>query len=186
MPRTDDPRLLAPQCRDLTPVIAVHENPWFIVRRRGDFYTTEYNATGVVILPVIDKHSILMVRVKRPVIADDPLELPAGGIKKNEAPPAAAAREFAEETGIEIEDTSRFIAQAPFSNSPNRVPTLIHIFRISLTQAEYDSRGSHDDEVVNVECYRFKDLKKMLVQGTIYIGVPAAVIGRHLLEECII
>ena len=113
------------------------------------------------ILPIIDNHSVLMVRVKRPVIVDNTLELPAGGAKKNEAPLDAAAREFAEETGIEIENKGRFINEAPISGSPNRVPTLIHIFQITLTQAEYDSRRSHDDEIVNVVCYRFEELKKI-------------------------
>jgi len=44
---------------------------------------------------------------------------------------------------------------------------LIHIFQITLTQAEYDSRRSHDDEIVNVVCYRFEELKKILIQGKI-------------------
>ena len=184
--RIDDPRLSAPQCPLLTPVSTVHINKWFVVRDRGGYFTVEYKQPQVIILPIIDNHSILMVRVKRPVIADNTLELPAGGAKKNEAPIDAAVREFAEETGIEIENKSRFIPEAPFSVSPNRVPTLIHIFQITLTQAEYDSRRSHDDEIVNVVCYRFEEMKKMLVQGKIYISVPAAIIGRYLLKECII
>ncbi|MBI4619822.1 MAG: NUDIX domain-containing protein [Desulfobacterales bacterium] len=182
--RIDDPRLSDPQCVSLTPVRTVHINPWFVVQDRGGYFTVEYKQPQVIILPIIDNHSILMVRVKRPVIADSTLELPAGSVKRNEPPLAAAAREFAEETGIEIEDTRRFIVEAPISNSPNRTPTLTYIYHIVLSQAEYDFRSQHDDEIESVGCYRFKELKRMLISGKIYVSVPAAVIGRYLLQKC--
>ena len=54
-----------------------------------------------------------MVRVRRPVIADNTLELPAGGVRMDESPIEAACRELSEETGIEISDLNRFDAQAP-------------------------------------------------------------------------
>jgi len=182
--RIDDPRLSAPQCVSLTPVRTVHINPWFVVQDRGGYFTIEYKQPQVIILPIIDNHSILMVRVKRPVIADSTLELPAGSVKRNETPLAAAAREFAEETGIEIEDTRRFMAKAPISSSPNRTPTLIYIYQIFLSQAEYDYRNTHDDEIESVGCYRFEELKKMLIHGEIYVSVPMAVIGSYLLKKC--
>lgn len=182
--RINDPRLLEPQCVSLTPVKTVHKNKWFAVRDRGGYFTVEYEQPQVIILPIIDNHSILMVKVKRPVIADSTLELPAGDVKKNEEPLAAAAREFAEETGIEIKDTRRFMAKTPISSSPNRVPTLIHIYHILLSQAEYDYRSTHDDEIESVGCYRFEELKKMLIHGEIYVSAPMAIIGRYLLKKC--
>lgn len=133
--RIDDPRLSAPLnvFRLHQPVRTVHINPWFVVRDRGGYFPTEYKQPQVIILPIIDNHSILMIRVKRPVIADSTLELPAGSVKRNEPPLTAAAREFAEETGIEIEDTRRFMAKAPISSSPNRTPTLMYIYQIFLS-----------------------------------------------------
>jgi len=96
MPEIDDPRLFTPQCSSLTPVETVHENPWFTVRNRGGYFTTEYEFPQVVILPVVESHSIVMVRVKRPVINDVSLELPAGSVNENESPVHGAARKLAQ------------------------------------------------------------------------------------------
>jgi len=113
----NDPRLISPQCFSLTPIETVHENPWFVVRNRGGYFTTEYKQPQVIILPIVDNNSIVMVRVKRPVIADIALELPAGSTKEHETPIRAAARELAEETGIEINGLERFEMLSPVSNS---------------------------------------------------------------------
>ena len=51
-----------------------------------------------------------MVRVKRPVIKDTPLELPAGSIDKDENVAAGAARELLEETGIQVTSLDEFKA----------------------------------------------------------------------------
>ncbi|MCL4415650.1 MAG: NUDIX hydrolase [Actinobacteria bacterium] len=181
--KTDDPRLYKPQCLSLTPVRDLHINKWFVVRDRGGYFTVEYKHHQVIILPIVDDRSILIVRVKRPVIADITWELPAGSVKENEKPITGAAREFAEETGIKIQDEERFLALPPISNSPNRNPNLVSIYEISLSQAEYDSRDKHDDEVERVECYEFNEIKEMLISGQIYVGVPVAVIGRYLLQK---
>jgi len=181
-PKIDDQRLISPQCSSLTPVETLHENPWFAVRNRGGYFTTEYKQSQVIILPIIDNHSILMVRVKRPVIADTSLELPAGSVKTNESPLAAAVREFVEETGIEIVDRERFIPKVPVSSSPNRSPTLLYIYQISVSQTEYAMRNPHDDEIERVECFRFEEVQRLIVEGDIYISVPMAVIGRYFLE----
>ena len=181
--RIDDPRLSSPQCISLTPVCNIHSNEWFSVCNRGSYYTVEYKHPQVIVLPVIGQHSVLMVRVKRPVIADITLELPAGSVKSSEMPLEAVAREFTEETGIKIGDPGRFIAEPPIANSPNRNPALIHIYRIFLSQKEYENRASHDDEIESVECYRYKEVKQMLAKGEIYVSAPVAVIGRFLLQK---
>lgn len=181
--RVDDPRLISPQCDSLMPVGTVHENPWFFVKNRGGYFTVEYKNPQVIILPIIENRSILMVRAKRPVIDDSSLELPAGSVKRHESPVSAAARELLEETGIKIENLDRFILKKPLSNSPNRSPILLHIFQISLLHKEFESRKFHDDEIEQVECLRFEDTKRMIVEGEIYVSVPMAIIGRFFLEN---
>ena len=133
-------------------------------------------------MPVVDRDSIVMVKVKRPVIAHAPLELPAGGAKKDETPRAAAARELAEETGITIANLKRFRDLPPFSNSPNRNPNLTCIFQVDLTRREFENRTKHDEEIEEVKLFGFDEIRKMLTGGEIYVAVPAAVISRHLLE----
>lgn len=183
MPSTNDPRLTTVQCHDLTPVVTVHENPWFTVIRRGDFYTTEYSAADVIILPVVDQRAVVMVRVKRPVIADVTLELPAGSTKEDESPLQAAARELAEETGIEITDLKRFAALSPIAGSPNRNPNLLNIFTVDITIEEYERKNPHDDEIAAVELFDLEDVSKLLCHGDIYVAVPVAVISRYIISR---
>ncbi|MGP8321249.1 MAG: NUDIX domain-containing protein [Methanosarcinaceae archaeon] len=179
----EDPRLFSPQCEELTPVETVHENPWFSVRNRGGYYTIEYRQSQVIVLPIVDDESVVMVRVTRPVIADSPLELPAGNSKAHESPVEAAAREFAEETGIRIDDLTRFEVVPPLSNSPNRHPMLLHIYQILITKKEFELRQSHDHEIEEVLCCRFEDVCEMILTGEIYISVPVALIGRYFMSH---
>jgi 8-oxo-dGTP pyrophosphatase MutT (NUDIX family) len=183
MPNADDPRLTGPQCRDLTPVLTVHENPWFTVRKRGDFYTTEYRTADVAVLPVVDHESVVMVRVRRPVIEDVPLELPAGSARGNEPPVRAAARELREETGIGVEDSNRFLPLPPLAGSPNRNPNLLHLFTVDISIEEFEKRNAHDDEITAVELFTFEEVSRLLCNGDIYVALPVAVISRYIISR---
>lgn len=131
-------------------------------------------------MPIVENHSVVMVRVKRPVIADNPLELPAGGARENESPVEAAARELAEETGIEIEDLKRFEMLPPVATSPNRYPVLPYIYQGHIVREEYESRKHHDSEVVGIECIGFEEVRTMIALGEIYVSLPIAIISRFL------
>jgi ADP-ribose pyrophosphatase len=179
---TDDSRLLKARCIGLLPVETIHHNSWFDVRNRGGYFTTEYHQPQVVVLPVVDEQAVVMVRVKRPVLDDATLELPAGGIRPNETPREGAVRELHEETGIQI-GAQRLLPLTPLSNSPNRNPNLIHIFQAGITLNEYDQRGGFDDEIDDVALYRLDELRKMILDGKIFVGVPLAVLGRFLLAR---
>ena len=184
MPLPDDPRLFGPQCPDLTPVVTVHENPWFTVKNRGGFYTTEPRAPQVVVLPVIENRAILLVKVKRPVISDVPWELPAGGMESiDDSSVCAAVRELAEETGVLISDLSRFSSLPAIAGSPNRDPCLIHIYQIELRLDEFDNRELHDEEIECVEIFSFETIREMLIHGDIYIALPVGVLSRFLLSS---
>jgi 8-oxo-dGTP pyrophosphatase MutT (NUDIX family) len=177
-----DARLTEAVCPELSPVEVLHENAWFTVRRRGPYFTTEYNMPQVIVLPVVDNEAIVMVRAKRPVLNDITLELPAGGAEVGEAPAAVAARELAEETGIEISGLSRLVPMPPLAASPNRMPRLLYVFRINLLRREFDERRPHDDEIDSVELVPFTEAVKLMTSGGIYVAVPIAVISMYLLE----
>lgn len=178
----NDPRLVAPQCTNLHPVRTVHQNPWFSVRNRGGYYTTEYAQPQVIVLPVVNNRAVVLVRVKRPVIMESTLELPAGGAKAEESPRQGAARELSEETGIQA-PAERFREMLPIANSPNRNPQLIHIFQVDLQQQEYDRRGAHDHEIDEVVLYNFEEIAAKIFKGEIFVGVPLAILSRFLLEH---
>ena len=181
--KADDPRLFFPQCTSLTPVETIHENPWFVVRNRGGYFTTEYRHYQVIILPIVADHSIVMVRVRRPVIDDTVLELPAGNAKEGESPLQTAVREFYEETGIKIDDIRRFRALPPVCSSPNRNPKLLHVYQVCISENEFVSRQPHDKEIIDVMKMSFKEATEMISRGQIYVSIPMAVIGRYLFER---
>ena len=178
-----DSRLSEVACENLQPVIKVHENDWFEVNNRGGYFTVEYPYSHVIVLPIVDEKHILMVRAKRPVINDSSLELPAGCAEKGEKPVVAASRELAEETGIIIGNYDRFIPMPPLAVAPNRVPKLIYVFRVDLSQQEYEERLPHDHEIESVECVSFMEAVNMISKGEIYVTVPVAVIGTFLLSK---
>src|SRR5208283_3547094 len=139
----------------------------------------------VLILPVLDNRAIVMVRVYRPLIADNTLELPAGGANENELPVEAAAREFREETGIFIDDINRFEMLPPLIHMP-RSPILPYVFQIHLTQQEYDQRKDHDHEILGVEFFSYDEILQKIERGEIYVGLQIAIMARFLLQHQII
>jgi 8-oxo-dGTP pyrophosphatase MutT (NUDIX family) len=177
-----DQRLTSIACPDLLPVTTVHENKWFAVRNRGGYFTTEFHLAQVIVLPVVEDAGFVMIRLKRPVIGDTTLELPAGAIERGESPVAGAAREFTEETGIRV-SVSRLRAMPPMSVSPNRMPNLIYIFRVNLTRAEFDQRGSHDEEIESVHYVPVEEAVRLVVEGGLYLALPVAVIASYLFAQ---
>ena len=177
-----DARLTSVACPGLAPVTTLHENAWFTVRDRGGYFTTEYHLPQVIVLPVVEDAAIVMIRVKRPVIGDTTLELPAGAIEHGETPVAGAAREFAEETGIAVPE-ARFRAMAPMSTSPNRMPKLIYVFRVDLSRQEFERRKPHDSEVESVHCVPLGEVMELITGGGIYVALPVAVIASYLFSR---
>lgn len=179
-----DPRLSASVCvAELGEGQEMHRNPWFEVRNRSGYYTVEFTARQSVILPVVDGDAVVMVRVKRPVIGDTPLELPAGGAEAGEAAVETVRRELAEETGIAVADVARFHREIPIAGLPNRDPRLIDVWRVDLSRDEFDRRNPHDHEVTGVELFSRAQVRDLIRRGVIYIALPLAVIQRWLLEE---
>ena len=178
-----DKRLTSVACPDLSPVTTLHENEWFAVRNRGGYYTTEFHLPQVIVLPIVENAGIVMIRVRRPVIGDTTLELPAGAIEADEAPVAGALREFAEETGIAVTDSGRLKPMPPMSTSPNRMPHLVYVFRIDLSREEFEQRKPHDQEVESVHCVPFDEVVRLILQGGIYITLPVAVIAGYLFSR---
>ena len=178
-----DPRLSTLACPELVPVETLHENPWYSVRNRGGFFTVEYRLRRIVVLPVVNQDSIAMVRVKRPVINDTPLELPAGALEKDEDAATGAARELLEETGIKVTNLDRFISMAPISVSSTRNPNLSYIFKVDISEKEYVNRQPHDDEIYSVERFAINDLAKKMASGEIYVSLALAVLGIFLVSR---
>jgi 8-oxo-dGTP pyrophosphatase MutT (NUDIX family) len=177
----DDSRMVIPQCHALQPVSVEYKNEWFCVKKRGSYYTIETEYPQVCILPIVDNHSIVLVCVKRPVIIDNPLEIPGGSMKRSETPVDAAARELREETGIDIQNLLRFQMIFPLSHSSTRKPTFEYIYQLHVSQEEFNDREPFDEEIVSVECIPFDIVKDKIIGGEIYVGLSVAILSRFLL-----
>jgi 8-oxo-dGTP pyrophosphatase MutT (NUDIX family) len=177
-----DQRLSSPNLQ-LSPVVELHKNDYFSVFDRGSFYTVEPSFIPVVVLPVLNHENFILVRVKRPVIQDSPLEFPSGGVDSNETPEHAALRELREETGIQIYDTNRLKILPPLSSSPNRNPFLIYCYSVDITTQEWEFRKEFDQEIECVEKFSKNEIIQKIISGEMYITLHIALISNFILTQ---
>jgi len=80
------------------------------------------------IIPMIDRHTVILLRQYRHAIGSDIWEIPAGTLEKNETPDACAKRELIEETGYlgtQWENLGKIIPVPGYSDE------IIHVFLAS-------------------------------------------------------
>lgn len=84
-------------------------------RRTGGTMTREVvvPADAVVILPMLDDDTVVLIRNERFAVGQTLWELPAGTIEPGEATALCAGRELLEETGYEASEISRLIEFYP-------------------------------------------------------------------------
>jgi ADP-ribose pyrophosphatase len=101
---------------------------------------------GVVLLPLLDDDTILMVRNYRVTLQQWLRELPAGTLEPPESPRDCAARELREETGY---DASRIEPFIEFHTAPGFCNELLRVFLArDLTHVGQDLQS---DECMTVE-----------------------------------
>jgi 8-oxo-dGTP pyrophosphatase MutT (NUDIX family) len=160
----------------------VYQNPWFQIKSRDGYFSLEYGQPQVVVLVLVGEE-VLLVRVRRPLVDDEPWELPAGGSHPGESPLAAARRELHEETGILIEESERFEPLPMISEMPNRSPELLICFQVRITPEEFARREEHDKEITELRLWGSEALKQAIRSGEFYLAAPTAILARHLLLQ---
>ena len=143
----------------------------------------EYHEKQVVLLPILEDHSIIMPKVKRHILGGATWELPAGGIRDEETIEDGALRELREETGISITDISRLNEESTLIVSQNRLPMFPTIFSIDVDLDEFEQRNPHDHEVESVRSFTFDEIKELITTGQILTSITISVIARFLLSK---
>ena len=156
---------------------------WFSILENNGFLTLQYHNDQVVILPIVDFNSIILVKVHRPVIGTSTWELPAGGIEIGETAEEGALRELKEETGISMNNKKRIKPMNTLIVSPTRMPMFPNLFSIKITKQEYEHRQSHDDEIEEVGLFSFDEIRQKILSEEIFVSLPLAILSRFLLSQ---
>jgi ADP-ribose diphosphatase len=70
-------------------------------------------ANAVVVLPMLDEQTVVLIRNERFAVGQTLWELPAGTLERGEDPAVCAGRELEEETGYRAEEITRLIEFYP-------------------------------------------------------------------------
>lgn len=131
---------------------------------------------AVVILPVFEDGSLLLIRNHRWQIGHPLLELPAGTRDGAEDPIACAHRELIEETGYRAET---LVAGGPFYGAPGCTTEVMYPFLArGLTHV---GQRLEADERIEVVRMRVDGARRALLDGTVADGKTLAILGRYLL-----
>jgi len=136
---------------------------------RGDRLDAEIirHPGSVVLVPVTDRGEVMLVRQYRPAIGRSAWELPAGSLKRGEAPESAAARECHEETGL---IPSAVVRLGAFFPTPGYCDEEMHFYRATgLRTPGPDDPAAVQDEDEDIEARPFSRdaIRAMIASGEI-------------------
>jgi ADP-ribose pyrophosphatase len=122
----------------------VHEMQ--LVGRDGNTYSREVirHPGAVVLLPLLDRDTVVLIENHRPSVGQTLLELPAGTREPDESPEQTAARELVEETGYRA---GHLTTLHEFFSAPGICDELMHLYVArDLTQGEHDREATENIE----------------------------------------
>ncbi len=123
-------------------------------------YIQHSGAVGIV--PVLEDGRILLVRQYRNALDRETLEIPAGGINKDEQSVTAALRELEEETGYKSSNVEHLISIVTAVAFCDEVVEIYTAKNLTKTQQHLDP-----DEYIEVEAYTTDELCEMIYSGKI-------------------
>ena len=111
------------------------KSPWFSIHEgeyksfEGQTYLSLERQPGAICMVLNKNLDLVLVKQERPPLNRYTLEMPAGGIEKNEKPKEAAIREVLEETGFTCEN---LLYVTPLRVMINREDVVEHFFIVVL------------------------------------------------------
>lgn len=125
-----------------------------VVRHRG----------SVVLIPMPDTDSVILVRQYRHAIGRHVWELPAGSLDPGEAADAAALRECHEEIGLLATDAERIASLYP---SPGYTTEVMHFYRLTGLHAPGHDAEQDEDEHLEPRTFTLGEMREAVARGEI-------------------
>lgn len=125
-----------------------------IVRHRG----------SVVLIPMPDAESVILIRQYRPAIGQHVWELPAGSLDPGEEADAAALRECHEEIGQLATSVQRIASLYP---SPGYTTEVMHFYVMSGLYTPEHSAEQDEDEHLEPRRFTLEELRGLVARGEI-------------------
>ncbi|MGI9470836.1 MAG: NUDIX hydrolase [Rubripirellula sp.] len=99
---------------------------------------------AVVLLPLVDSDTVVLIENQRPTVGETLLELPAGTREPDELPETTAARELLEETGYHA---GQFKKIHEFFSAPGICDELMHLYvATELTEGQHAREATEQIE----------------------------------------
>ncbi len=118
---------------------------------------------AVAVLPLHDDGTVTLVRQYRAPIDALLLEIPAGVRDVEEEPTeVTAARELAEEVGLEAETYEHLVA---FHNAPGMSDEIVHVYLATGLREIDSSAQGPEEEAMSIEWHHLDDLAAMIADG---------------------
>ncbi|KKU26433.1 MAG: NUDIX hydrolase [Candidatus Magasanikbacteria bacterium GW2011_GWA2_46_17] len=156
----------------------IHSNPWYAYKHdkyvlpngvESDYYYLETHGNAMVV-PVLDDGRLVLVAQYR-YLGDKPsVEFPCGGVKSDESPMKAAARELLEETGYVSEE---LIKAGTFEGLNGLARDTSHLFVAMEIEKKRDP-SPESTEILEVILRRPDELDDMIKRGEIWDGQTLA------------
>ena len=114
----------------------------------------------VAIVAMDAEDNVILVRQFRHAVAQELLEIPAGGIEPGEEPLQSALRELEEEIGY---TAGRMERLGGFYSSPGYSTEFLHLFL--ATELEPGGSRAHEDEIIEVVPIPLKQVHRLITSG---------------------
>jgi ADP-ribose pyrophosphatase len=125
-------------------------------------YTHYHSSDVVLIVPFLDKKTLVMIKQYRYPLDKVLLEFPAGHVEKGESPLATAKRELSEETGYSAKRIEQVYAYHPSVSKSRQV---VHVFRATGLVKGATNHDSTED--ISVKKVAVSDLRGMIAKGRV-------------------
>jgi ADP-ribose pyrophosphatase len=117
---------------------------------------------AVLIVPILDDDSMILIRQFRPVINKYIWEFPAGTLEEKETPLICAKRELVEEVGYKANKLKKIAEIFP---APGYTTEKIIIYK--ATKLKKVKKKSMEDEVISLKRFKIKQIERFIKEGKI-------------------